>query len=312
LITLKPKEGDGSASFPFERSRGSIPRRVIFVPSTSVPPPRDKLGLYAGDALRTGESGRIPDSNIRYRLEVLRDVFTVRLCVSPENLDPGEYKANIYVTDSRFEERVIPLTVTLQYNGWHLILVALWIGIVVAAIFKWVGGQRAVGVPFRGNRLPQDFFTWIGARFLSLGAAVVAVAALFWSQYWNVHDWGSSPQQLFTLMGAAFAATVTAVSAAEVGKPTAEKDFASKVDPDGTRRVQTAMGHAASAATQAAPAAQSGDPAAQALVAAAKAAGAAARSSVAARGGDAVAVATGERDEGEAAEQPGTEAPAGR
>jgi hypothetical protein len=235
-ITLVPKEGDGSAVFAFERSRGAMGRRVLFETSRRVPPPRGSIDLYAGDWLRTSETGRIYDQNIRYQVEIVRGLMAVRLCVSPIDVDPGEYTGHVYLVDERFEPVDIPVTVTIQYNGWHVIVMVLWVAFVAAVVFKWIGAQRAVNVEIQARRIPRDLRIWAGKRFLGLAAGAVAVAAIFWSQYWSVHEWGSSPRQLFALMGAAFAATVTTVSAEEVAKPTAQTGLPRELDPERQRR----------------------------------------------------------------------------
>lgn len=229
-VGLTPIEGSGSLVVPFGLSRGGVPRRVEF--ETARPIRRiDRLGgLYAGDILGD-PGGRIPDENIRYRLEMVQGLMTIRFCVSPLGVSPGEYTGTVHLRDGRFETRDIPLTVTLQYNGWHLVLAALWLTFIAGAMFKWLGAQRAIEVKLTWRWAARDLFVWAGARFLTLAAATVALAGVVTSQYLANPSWSSTPKSWFALLAAGFAATVTAVSAGEVAKPTREKGLEDKLGP---------------------------------------------------------------------------------
>jgi hypothetical protein len=196
-------------TIPFGTARGPVSRRILFHASGPITQPRTRIQLYATDLLRQGADGRIPDRNLTYRWEARGSLVAIRLCVSPTHVGPGEYRGTLYVEDPRFAETTIPVSVTLRYGGWHLILAGLWFAFLAAGLFKWAGAVRAVGGTTSLARLPGDFGSWCAARFLGLGGAVVAIAALFWSQYWNDPSWGSSPEQFFALMGAAFAVAVT-------------------------------------------------------------------------------------------------------
>lgn len=229
-IELTPLDGPGAIVIAFGMNRGGVPRRVEF--ETSEPLRRiDQLGgLYADDALGT-PAGRVPDQNIRYRVEMVRGIMTIRFCVSPLGIAPGTYAGGVHLRDVRFEEKDIPLRISLQYNGWHLVIAALWVSLIAGAVFKWAGALRAIESPLTWTWAARDLFVWAGARSLALSGAVVAMVGIFTTQYLADTSWASTPQSWAAVLAAGFAATVTAVSAGEVAKPTREKKLEGNLGP---------------------------------------------------------------------------------
>jgi hypothetical protein len=223
-ITLKPfGNSDGSVTLPFGRSRQPDARRVQFSIEHKVNKADRSIRLIPTDFLRTENGGRLPDGRVHWAWSVVGRLVTVWVCIDPTGVPPGEYDGNLLVRDRRFRPATIPVTTTIQYAGWSRVLIAVFLAFLAAAFAKYVQAQRDLEHDPFSRDTPVLFGRWIVGRAGSLGVAVGAVTTIFLSQYWGNPSWGSNSLQVLTLMGATFAAVMTAVSGGELAKPTTTK-----------------------------------------------------------------------------------------
>lgn len=226
-IALNPLgDEDGSILIPFGKSRAIDGRRVQFTFEGKIPDRETPITLVPSDFLRTENGGRLADEQVSYQWSTVNRIATIRVCVDPKNTPAGEYQGVYHVADRRFESRDIAVTTTIQYDGWHLVVAALILTVILAAFFKYAQAMREIKAPVLTRRTPLDFAVWCGSRAGSLGTGIVAVGGLFFAQYWDNLAWGSNPRQVLTLFVASFGAMVTAVSGGELAKPTTDKTFA--------------------------------------------------------------------------------------
>jgi hypothetical protein len=223
-ITLKPfGNSDGSVTLPFGRSRQPDARRVQFSIEHRVNKVDRSIRLIPTDFLRTENGGRLPDGRVHWAWSVVGRLVTVWVCIDPTGVPAGEYQGSLLVRDRRFRPATIPVTTTIQYAQWSRVLIAVFLAFLAAAFAKYVQAQRDLKNDPFSRDTPVLFGRWIVGRAGSLGVAVGAVTTIFLSQYWGNPSWGSNSQQVLTLMGATFAAVMTAVSGGELAKPTTSK-----------------------------------------------------------------------------------------
>jgi hypothetical protein len=236
-ITLKPfGSSDGSVTMPFGRSREPDARRVQFSIEHRVNKVEKSIRIIPTDFLRTENGGRLPDGRVHWSWSVVGRLVTVWVCIDPTGVPAGEYDGSLLVRDRRFRPATIPVTTTIQYADWSRVLIAVFLSFLAAAFAKYVQAQRDLEHDPFSRDTPVLFGRWIVGRAGSLGVAVGAVTTIFLSQYWGNPSWGSNSTQVLTLMGATFAAVMTAVSGGELAKPTTTKSRLKKglASRDGT------------------------------------------------------------------------------
>lgn len=174
------------------------------------------------------------------RAAVVNGRLVVYLCVdrpgTPYVTDPGTYTGIVTVSGPALTTTDLPVTVTMSYPFWSLVLGLLVLASVAGSLYAWLlyatrTGQNADPKP------ADDLSTvslWVGLRrfhswILTLGglvpsiAGVSAAVSVYIAFYLSDDTWGNNVIQALTLFGAMFAAFVTAATTFHLGAAVAGK-----------------------------------------------------------------------------------------
>jgi hypothetical protein len=234
------------------------------------------LAVSQQSFLRSDEAA-LPASRIKVAAWYQNGRVLLNLCVDRSGgqlADPGTYQGTVSIVDQRVGRVDVPVTVTLSYPSWQLVLELLVLASIGGTWYIWVLRQKKPGTLAFG----WDFLSYCTSMLgvLSIAAGVIAALGVYSATYLSSTDWGSAATQPLTLVGAMFSAFLAGASSVHIGaaagkakkaqnKASKQKTKAAAADAGaGQRQADAAPGPGAGAPGPAAPAPGAPGPAAPA------------------------------------------------
>ena len=228
LATLSLREGQ-TTTIPFNRSEGLRSRRLEFdVTDPDLVLPTGNLAVSVGTFLRATADAELNRGLISATAEQLNRSVFLDICIDrtgePKLGDPGTYTGVVSIVDPRVSRVDIPLTVSLSYNAWPLMVALFVLALGPATVYLWLlrgsfsRGERPAGVTLEADESSLSarlFGMWVFSRtgIMAIGAGVGAAFIAFSAGYLKNPAWGASITDLTGLFGAIFAAFVSAATA---------------------------------------------------------------------------------------------------
>ena len=229
LATLSMREGQ-STTIPFSRSLGLRERMLEFdaTDPDRVLPASGDLAVSIGTFLRATEDAELNHDLITATAHAQNRGVLVNICVNrsgePRLGDPGTYTGVVSIVDPRVSRVDIPMTVSMSYNAWPLVLALLVLSVGPATVYLWLlRGSFTQGKLTPSAELDEgesslsarQFGKWVLSRsgVMAIGAGVGAAFIAFSAGYLKNPAWGASITDLTGLFGAMFAGFVAAATA---------------------------------------------------------------------------------------------------
>jgi hypothetical protein len=180
--------------------------------------------------LRSDEAA-LPSNRIKVAAWYQNGRVLLSLCVDRSGgklADPGTYQGTVSIVDQRVGRVDVPVTVTLSYPSWQMVLELLVLASIAGTWYVWVLRQKKPGTLAFGWDFLSYCISMLGV--LSIAAGVVAALGVYSATYLSSIDWGSAATQPLTLLGAMFSAFLAGASSVHIGAAAgkAQKKKASK------------------------------------------------------------------------------------
>jgi hypothetical protein len=154
--------------------------------------------------------------------------------------DPGTYQGTVSIVDQRVSRVDVPITVTLAYPSWQLVLELLVLASIGGTWYIWVLQQKKpLALPF-GAEFLRYCISMIGV--LSIAAGVIAALGVYSATYLSGVDWGSSATQPLALLGAMFGAFLAGASSVHIGAAAGQAQSAQKRQADAQQEADPLAG----------------------------------------------------------------------
>jgi hypothetical protein len=175
------------------------------------------LAVSQQSFLRSDEAA-LPASRIKVAAWYQNERVLLNLCVDRSGgqlADPGTYQGTVSIVDQRVGRVDVPVTVTLSYPSWQLVLELLVLASIGGTWYIWVLRQKKPGTLAFG----WDFLSYCTSMLgvLSIAAGVIAALGVYSATYLSSTDWGSAATQPLTLVGAMFSAFLAGASSVHIG-----------------------------------------------------------------------------------------------
>jgi hypothetical protein len=171
----------------------------------------------------------LPPGRIQAAAQYQDGRVLLSLCVDRSGgklADPGTYQGTVSIVDQRVGRVDVPITVTLAYPSWQLVLELLVLASIGGTWYIWVLQQKKpLALPF-GAEFLRYCISMIGV--LSIAAGVIAALGVYSATYLSSVDWGSSATQPLALLGAMFGAFLAGASSVHIGAAAGKAQVAQK------------------------------------------------------------------------------------
>lgn len=226
LATVVAAEGE-PLELRFGRNRGVRSRRIVL----DVEPPGADVSALAAESedFTRGDGAILPAASIQTVVaEVAPNVAHLLVCV-PQQEDggtggglggqnAGRYSGRVFLNGPGFEPSTIAFSVTLAYPYWWNVLGATLLTALAATVYIYgLRNNIAATQPFFGHSSSTvPYWVWIGQwnGILSIAFSGAAAITVYSATYLQSPEWGASPSQLLSLIGAVFTSAVAAATTA--------------------------------------------------------------------------------------------------
>ena len=206
------------------------------------------LAVSQQSFLRSDEAA-LPANRIKVAAWYQNGRVLLNLCVDRSGgqlADPGTYQGTVSIVDQRVGRVDVPVTVTLSYPSWQLVLELLVLASIGGTWYIWVLRQKKPGTLAFG----WDFLSYCTSMLgvLSITAGVIAALGVYSATYLSSTDWGSAATQPLTLVGAMFSAFLAGASSVHIGAAAGKaKKAQNKASKQKTKAAAAAAGGPADA-----------------------------------------------------------------
>jgi hypothetical protein len=182
--------------------------------TTATLPANEQLGSAVTGLFTRSDDETLNSSLIYTAAKVEGGQVTLTVCARRSNDKPlmtlgdaGSYTGSVSIAGTDVVRSDIPITVTLSYPAWQLVLELLVLVLIPAAWYLWILHDS--------NNDNADAVAWALVRyctsrigFLSLAVGAIAGFSVYSATYLSSSTWGSASSQPLALYGAMFTAFV--------------------------------------------------------------------------------------------------------